>query len=62
MFQIQFKLNGQCLLHYYIEGTLQEVIIEANRRFNQSYYSKECASGYVYSLEDNGIKTYVGRF
>jgi hypothetical protein len=65
MYIVEFRINTNYIIHYEFEEEvkLQEIIITATRRFRHSYFvDKESVSGYIYKLDKNGNRTYMGRF
>lgn len=64
MYIVEFRKNTNYIIHYVIEDrSLQEIVQTATRRIRKSFVlDKEAVSGYIYKLEENGNRTYLGRF
>ncbi|MGM0921112.1 MAG: hypothetical protein ACQEWW_07790 [Bacillota bacterium] len=60
---IEFKDNGVYLIHYTVSSeSLREAVLDARESFRNSWViNKETASAYIYTLNTDGTKTYVGR-
>lgn len=62
-FLIEFKDKGVYLIHYTVSSeAIREAVLDARERFrNSGFINKETASAYVYTINTDGTKTYIGR-